>query len=142
MNGQNVITLNVIKRSGENLLEASEKVNKIVYQDLKNNEFPSDLQISSTGDRSKYTKSSFEDLNNTIIIGFVLIMLLLMFFMGLTNAFFVGLSVPLSMLIACLVFPGIGFTMNMIVMFGMIFASGSLSMMRGGYRKYPPAPPK
>ncbi|HNW71118.1 MAG TPA: efflux RND transporter permease subunit [Bacteroidales bacterium] len=124
VNGQNVITLNVIKRSGENLLEASEKVNKIVYQDLKNNEFPSDLQISSTGDRSKYTKSSFEDLNNTIIIGFVLIMLLLMFFMGLTNAFFVGLSVPLSMLIACLVFPGIGFTMNMIVMFGMIFALG------------------
>ena len=70
------------------------------------------------------TRNTLEELNNTIIIGFILVTIVLMFFMGFTNAFFVGLSVPLSMAIAYLVIPNIGFTMNMIVMFAFIFALG------------------
>ena len=53
-----------------------------------------------------------------------MVTLVLMFFMGLTNAFFVGLAVPLSMAIAFMIMPALGFTMNMIVMFGLIFALG------------------
>jgi len=124
LNGQNVITLNVIKRSGENLIEASDKIKDIVFKDLKVNSFPSDLKVTITGDSSRYTKNTLEELNNTIIIGFILVILVLMFFMGITNAFFVGLSVPLSMFIAYIIMPGLGFSMNMIVMFGFIFALG------------------
>ena len=73
---------------------------------------------------SRYTRNTLEELNNTILIGFILVTIVLMFFMGFTNAFFVGLSVPLSMFVAFMIMPGIDFTLNMIVMFGFIFALG------------------
>ncbi|MCX6252546.1 MAG: efflux RND transporter permease subunit [Bacteroidetes bacterium] len=120
---KNVITLNVIKKSGENLLNASDKINGII-RDFKKNSYPPDLTVSITGDQSKFTRSTLEELNNTEVIGFILVTLVLMFFMGFNTAFFVGLSVPLSMFIAYLVMPSFGFTMNMIVMFGFIFALG------------------
>jgi multidrug efflux pump len=124
LNGQNVITLNVVKKSGRNLLEASDKIKKILDEDLINKEFPSDLKVTLTGEQSRYTRNTLEELNNTIIIGMILVTLVLMFFMGFTNAFFVGLAVPLSMAVAFMVMPALGFTMNMIVMFGLIFALG------------------
>jgi multidrug efflux pump subunit AcrB len=123
LNSKNVITLNVIKRSGQNLLDASDKI-KVIYEDLEKNKFPKDLTISITGDQSTHTRTTLSDLINTIIIGFILVTMILMFFMGFTNAFFVGLSVPLSMFVAFLVMPGINFTMNMLVMFAFIFALG------------------
>lgn len=123
MNGENVITLNVIKKGGQNLLDASDKIKEIT-EDLKANKFPKNLKIGITGDQSQYTRTTLKDLNNTIIIGFILVTIVLMFFMGLTNAIFVGLSVPLSMALAYIVMPGIDFTMNMLVMFSFIFALG------------------
>ena len=124
LDGKNVITLNVIKKSGANLLDASDHIKDIVDNELKGKDFPSDLTLTITGDQSRFTRNTLEELNNTIIIGFILVTIVLMFFMGFTNSFFVGLSVPLSMAVAYLVLPGIGFTMNMIVMFGFIFALG------------------
>ena len=123
LDGKNVITLNVIKKSGQNLIEAADQIKEIT-KELQANTFPEDLNVSVTGDMSRFTKNTLEELNNTIIIGFILVIIVLMFFMGFTNAFFVGLSVPLSMFIAYLIMPGLGFTMNMIVMFGFIFALG------------------
>jgi multidrug efflux pump len=124
LDGKNVITLNVIKKSGANLLDASDQIKDIIDNQLKGKDFPSDLTLTLTGDQSRFTRNTLEELNNTIIIGFILVTIVLMFFMGFTNSFFVGLSVPLSMAVAYLVLPGIGFTMNMIVMFGFIFALG------------------
>jgi multidrug efflux pump subunit AcrB len=124
LDGNNVITLNVIKKSGANLLDASDHIKDIIDNELKGKVFPTDLTLSVTGDQSLLTRNTLEELNNTIIIGFILVTIVLMFFMGFTNSFFVGLSVPLSMAVAYLVLPGIGFTMNMIVMFGFIFALG------------------
>ena len=123
LDGNNVITLNVIKKSGENLLDASDKIKKIT-EELKENKFPDKLEVVITGDQSRYTRTTLFDLNNTIIIGFLLVTMVLMFFMGLTNAIFVGLSVPLSMFLAYMVMPWIDFTMNMLVMFSFIFALG------------------
>lgn len=124
VNGQNVITLNIIKKSGENLIDASDKIKKIFDEELIGKAFPNDLSITITGDQSRHTRNTLEELNNTIIIGFILVTIVLMFFMGFANAFFVGLAVPLSMAVAYLVIPGLGFSMNMIVMFGFIFALG------------------
>ena len=123
LNGNNVITLNVIKKSGENLIESSDKIKDIIT-DLEKTKFPKELDIAITGDQSHHTKTTLNDLNNTIIIGFLLVTLVLMFFMGLTNAIFVGLSIPLAMALSYVVLPGIGFTMNMLVMFAFIFALG------------------
>ncbi|MBW8323752.1 MAG: efflux RND transporter permease subunit [Prolixibacteraceae bacterium] len=123
LDGKNVITLNVIKKNGANLLDASDQIVEIVA-DLKEREFPKGMDITITGDQSLQTRNTLEELNNTIIIGFILVTIVLMFFMGFTNAFFVGLSVPLSMFVAYLIIPGLGFTMNMMVMFAFIFALG------------------
>jgi multidrug efflux pump len=123
LDGKNVITLNVIKKSGTNLLDASDQIKEIVSS-VKGKELPDDLTMTISGDQSRMTRNTLEELNNTIIIGFILVTIVLMFFMGFTNAFFVALSVPLSMAIAYLIIPNIGFTMNMIVMFAFIFALG------------------
>jgi multidrug efflux pump len=123
LDNQNVITLNVIKKSGQNLLNASDEI-KVIIDDMKEHKYPNDLTVNIIGDQSKFTRTTLGDLNNTIIIGFILVTIILMFFMGLTNAFFVGLSVPLSMAVAYIVMPNLGFTMNMLVMFSFIFALG------------------
>ncbi|MDF2455975.1 MAG: acrD [Cytophagaceae bacterium] len=123
LNKKNVITLNVIKRSGENLIEASDKIIALV-DDMKKNSYPAGLNVTITGDQSDATRTTVDDLINTIIIGFILVVIILMFFMGATNAIFVGMSVPLSMFIAFLLLPSIGFTLNMIVLFAFLLALG------------------
>ena len=123
LNGQNVITLNVIKASGKNLIEASDKIMALL-DEMKKDELPKDLNIVITGDQSDQTRTTVHDLVNTIIIGFILVTLILMFFMGVTNALFVAMSVPLSCAIAFLVMPGIDFTLNMIVLFSFLLALG------------------
>jgi multidrug efflux pump len=129
LDGKNVITLNIIKRSGENLIETSDDVKKVVGE-MKSGQFPRDLNVVITGDQSKNTRTSFNDLVNSIVIGFVLVLLILMFFMGVTNAFFVALSVPLSMFVAFLFLPaadliiGGHVTLNFIVLFALLFGLG------------------
>ncbi len=118
-----VITLNIIKRSGENLISASDKIRDICAE-MKSGEFPKGLNITITGDQSDQTRDTLKDLINTIIIGFILVTLILMFFMGTTNALFVAMSVPLSTFLAFLILPGIGFTLNMIVLFSFLLALG------------------
>jgi len=127
--GKNVITLNVKKRSGENLIEASDKINSLIAE-MQQNSLPKNLNITITGDQSDQTRVTLHDLINTIIIGFVLVTLILMFFMGVTNALFVAASVPLSMFVAFLAMPALGgalgfsFTMNMIVLFSFLLGLG------------------
>lgn len=123
LNHKNVITLSIIKRSGENLIDASDKIVDVVNE-LKANSWPKDLNVVLTGDQSEQTRVQLHDLINTIIIGFVLVLMVLMFFMGTSNAFFVAMSVPLSMCVAFLVLPVIGFTINFIVLFSFLLALG------------------
>ena len=127
--GKNVITLNVKKRSGENLIDASDKINALV-KEMKVTTLPKNLNVTITGDQSNKTRVTLHDLINTIIIGFILVTLILMFFMGVTNALFVALSVPLSMFIAFMAMPALGslmgfsFTMNMMVLFSFLLGLG------------------
>jgi multidrug efflux pump len=123
LDGSNVITLNVIKAKGQNLIDASDNVSELMKR-MQGTELPKDLKIVVTGDQSEKTRSTLTDLINTIIIGFLLVTIILMFFMGVTNALFVAMSVPLSCAIAFLVLPTIGFTMNMIVLFSFLLALG------------------
>ncbi len=129
LNGKNVVTLNIIKRSGENLIDCAAKVKKIVAE-MKATELPKDLDIVVTADQSKQAATSFHELVNTIIIGFILVMVILMFFMGVVNAFFVALSVPLSVFVAFMFLPaadmivGTHVTLNFIVLFALLFGLG------------------
>jgi multidrug efflux pump subunit AcrB len=129
LDGKNVLTLNIIKRSGENLIETSDAVKKIV-QEAKLTSLPKDLKTVITGDQSIPTRSSFTELVNSIVIGFILVLIVLMFFMGVTNAFFVALSVPLSMFVAFVFLPagnlliGTNITLNFMVLFALLFGLG------------------
>ncbi|MES1218116.1 MAG: efflux RND transporter permease subunit [Bacteroidota bacterium] len=129
LDGKNVVTLNIIKRAGENLIETSEAVQKAV-EEARGVIFPKDLKAVITGDQSIRTKSSFKDLVNSIVIGFILVLIVLMFFMGVTNAFFVALSVPLSMFVAFVFLPaadwivGTHVTLNFMVLFALLFGLG------------------
>ena len=118
-----VITLAVVKKGGKNLVAASEKINGIIDQ-MKAEVFPQNLTVTVAQDQSVLTLTTLNELTNTIIIGFILVTLVLMFFMGVRDALFVGLAVPISSLIAFAVVPFFGFTLNLIVLFTFILAMG------------------
>lgn len=122
LDGKPAITLNVVKRQGENLIDASDKI-KALIKDSKTS-LPKELTVTVTGDTSNDTRVTLHDLINTIVIGFLLVTFILMFFMGTTNAMFVGLSVPISMFLAFLIIPGFHFSLNMIVLFAFLLALG------------------
>ena len=128
LEGKNVVTLNIIKRAGENLIQTSDTVRGAVKEMMTS--FPKDLTVVITGDQSTQTRNSFNDLVNSIVIGFILVLIILMFFMGVVNAFFVALSVPLSMFVAFCFLPaanlviGGAITLNFIVLFALLFGLG------------------
>lgn len=132
LDGKNVVTLNIIKRSGENLIATAEKIKGAIDEMQESGQIPpkDKLKVVVTGDQSKKTATSFHELINTIIIGFVLVLLVLMFFMGVNNAFFVALSVPLSIFVAFMFLPvadfmvGTSVTLNFIVLFALLFGLG------------------
>ena len=130
LGNKNVVTLQIIKRAGENLINTADKINGIVKEMKTTEELPPGLDVVVTGDQSVQTRTSFNDLINTIVIGFILVLLVLMFFMGVSNAFFVALSVPLSVFVAFMFLPtadyivGTHVTLNFIVLFALLFGLG------------------
>ncbi len=122
--GYPVISLDVIKRRGENLLSAADEISVIVEDAI--GEFPADLKISKFNDQSISTRNEVSNLENSIISGVILVVLVLLFFLGLRNAMFVGLAIPLSMLTGIMLLHLGGVTMNIVVLFSLILALGLL----------------
>lgn len=123
LNGKSVITLNVIKRGGANLIAASDKIEEI-KEKMLSEKLPSGVNVTLTGDQSEKTRVQLNDLINSVILGFIFVVLVLMFFMGTTNAIFVGLAVPLSVLLALLFMPSLHYSLNVIVMFSFLLGLG------------------
>lgn len=131
LEGKNVITLNVIKKGGENLISSSEEIERLC-DELRQTTLPKEVTLKITGAQVEQTEVGLHDLINTIIIGFILVTLILLFFMGTTNAIFVALSVPISMCVAFLVEPSIftgllgykNFSLNFMVLFSFLIALG------------------
>jgi len=122
---QPVVMLDVKKKSGKNLIEASLKINKII-EEAKAHQLPKNLEVSITNDMSTMTKKQVSNLENSIIMGIILVVLILLFFLGLRNALFVGIAIPLSMLMSFAILNMMGVTLNMMVLFGLILALGML----------------
>ncbi|GAA5220353.1 efflux RND transporter permease subunit [Membranihabitans marinus] len=123
--GFSVVSIDIIKRSGENLIAAADKV-KAIVEEAENNVLPADLKVSIFNDQSENTKREVSNLENSIISGMILVILVLLFFMGLRNATFVGVAIPLSMLTGIMWLYLTGVTMNMMVLFALILALGML----------------
>lgn len=123
--GQEVVMLNVKKRSGTNMIDAMDKVKQIV-EEYQQDVFPSKLNVSITGDQSTITENQVSDLVNNIIFGVLLVVGVLMFFLGLKNALFVGAAIPLSMLMSLMILHAFGITLNTMVLFALVMGLGML----------------
>lgn len=123
--GQPVVMLDVMKRSGRNLLVASDSI-QVLLDHFKAHVFPRDLKVTITGDMSDQTRTQVDELENSIIFGILLVVGVLMFFLGLRNAIFVGIAIPLSMMLSFAVLSIMGITLNMMVLFSLVLALGML----------------
>lgn len=123
--GRSVVSLDVRKRAGENLIIAADKINAII-SDAQANDLPSDLTISITSDQSDQTRTQVDELQNSIIFGVLLVVGVLLFFLGLRNALFVGIAIPLSMLLSFSILDAMGITFNVMVLFSLVLALGML----------------
>lgn len=122
---KSVVMLDVKKRGGENLINASEKIDVIIAQ-AQAKVFPKNLFVSKTNDMSIDTKTQVADLENSIILGVILVVLVLLFFLGLRNALFVGVAIPISMMLSFIILNMMGVTLNMMVLFALVLALGML----------------
>ena len=123
--GENVVMLDVKKRAGKNMIDAADQIKKIV-KDAQANFFPADLEVSITSDLSSKTLNQVSDLVNNIIFGILLVITVLMFFLGFRNALFVGFAIPMSMFMSFMILNALGYTMNTMILFGLIMGLGML----------------
>jgi multidrug efflux pump subunit AcrB len=123
-NGLPVVSLDVIKKAGENLLSTSDEIVEVV--DRVKAQLPAELEITFFNDQSNNTRDQVDNLENSIISGVILVVLVLLFFLGLRNALFVGIAIPLSMLMGILWIWLSGVTLNIVVLFALILALGLL----------------
>ena len=122
---QPVVMLDVKKRGGQNLLKASSKIDEIIATAQKSI-FPKSLIISKTNDQSNETRTMVSDLENSIILGIILVVTVLYFFLGFRNALFVGIAIPLSMFLSFTILGFMGVTLNTMVLFSLVIALGML----------------
>jgi multidrug efflux pump subunit AcrB len=124
--GAPVVMLDVIKQGGENLLDASDKINEIIASAKEKNIIPNGVNVSITNDQSTQTRDMVSNLENSIVFGILLVTGVLLFFLGARNALFVGVAIPLSMLMSFLILDSMGVTLNTIVLFSLVLALGML----------------
>ena len=123
--GEKAVLLDVVKRGGKNLIMASQDIRKIVEksQDIG---LPKDLDITISNDQSSMTLNQVSELVNSIIFGILLVVTVLMFFLGFRNALFVGFAIPMSMFMSFMILSALGYTMNTMVLFGLVMGLGML----------------
>ncbi len=123
---QPVVSLQVIKKAGENLLNATDQIFAVLAQAKKSGAIPNELNINLSNDQSEHVRKMVSNLENSIIMGVIFVVLVLFFFLGLRNALFVGIAIPMSMFISMVVLSLMGYTLNMMVLFGLVLALGML----------------
>ena len=124
LDGNPVVTLGIVKRTGENIIETSDAVKRAIRE--AESDFPATTVVKITSDQSEEIRSMVSSLENNIISGLILVVAVLLFFLGIANASFVGIAIPLSMLLSFSIMQLIGFSMNMVVLFSLILALGML----------------
>jgi len=123
--GEKVVLIHVKKRGGKNLIEASQKIQSMVNE-IEKNTFPKGIQLSISNDQSSITLNQVSDLVNNIIFGILLVVTVLMFFLGFRNSLFVGFAIPMSMFMSFMILSLLGYTMNTMVLFGLVMGLGML----------------
>ncbi|OEJ99942.1 efflux RND transporter permease subunit [Roseivirga misakiensis] len=121
-----VVKIDVMKRSGENLLIATDNIMALLDESVENGQIPETTKVTITNDQSKDTREQVSSLGNNIIFGVILVVTVLLFFLGTRNSLFVGMAIPLSMFMALMILGLAGITINTMTLFGLIMALGML----------------
>lgn len=124
LDGREAINLVVKKRSGENIIAISEKVDEIIAKDMHS--WPPGTEITKVMDKTKDIRNMVADLENNIYSGLILVMVVIFLTMGFRNAILVSIAIPFSMLLSFIVLYLMGITLNMVVLFSLTLALGML----------------
>ncbi len=124
INREKSVTIAVSKRSGENIVRVTDEVKRVVKE--MRPRLPQTLKIDLTADMSGDVRLMVADLENNIISGLILVLLVIFVFIGGQSAVFVALAIPYSMFITFALLTGFDVTLNMVVLFSLILALGML----------------
>jgi multidrug efflux pump len=124
VNGKPAITIEVSKRSGANIVETVDAVKKTMT--ALHATWPSNVSLSFTQDKSTGIRDMLGDLQNSVIAGVLLVLVVMMWALGGRASLFVGLAIPVSFLGGILVIAMLGLTINIVVLFTLILAIGEL----------------
>ncbi|MFH1090293.1 MAG: efflux RND transporter permease subunit, partial [Pseudomonadota bacterium] len=124
INGQSAVAVEVIKRSGENIVRVCDEI-KLAVEEMRPT-LPPQLKIDITSDRSKDVRLMVADLENSVLSGLILVLVVILIFIGGRSALFISLAIPYSMLMTFALLTAFNFTLNMVVLFSLILALGML----------------
>jgi len=126
LNNKPVVTLAITKKSGENIISASENVLAAIEEQKELGYIPKNLDIVITDELTVYIEETISNLENSIILGMILVTFVLFLFLGFRNALFSGLAIPLSMFLSFVILQQSGITLNSMVLYALILALGML----------------
>jgi len=124
LDGREAINIQVKKRAGENILRITEQVDRIIEEQMAT--WPAGTKVSKVMDQAKDIRIMVADLENNIITGLILVIVVLFFVMGIRNAVLVSLAIPFSMLLSFMVLNALDITLNMVVLFSLTLSLGML----------------
>jgi len=124
LNGRTAVNITVKKRVGENIIEITDKIDELI--ELRQHSWPQGTHITKLMDRAKEVRLMIADLENNIISGLILVIIVLLFALGFRNALLVSLAIPFSMLLSFIILYALGITLNMVVLFSLTLALGML----------------
>ena len=126
LGGHPVVSLQVVKKGGQNLLSTVDQVMEVLHTGEQNGMIPENLSVTITSDQSEMVKMQLSNLENSIILGVIFVVFVLFLFLGTRNSLFVGFAIPMSMFLSFMIMGGIDYRINMIVLFSLILALGML----------------
>ncbi len=124
LNGREAVNIMVKKRVGENIIAITDQIDTLIEREQS--AWPDGTRIVKLMDRAKDVRMMVADLENNIISGLLLVIVVLFVALGIRNAVLVSLAIPFSMLIAFMILYVLGITLNMVVLFSLTLALGML----------------
>lgn len=124
IDGLPAIGIEVSKRAGENIIETINDVRALVAEESKS--WPAQVKVTFSQDSSKEIRSMLGELENSLITAVLLVLIIVVASLGLRGGLIVGIAVPGSFLIGILMLAGFGITINLVVLFSLIMATGML----------------
>lgn len=123
-NGQPAIGVEITKRAGANIIDTIEAAQRIIGDESKN--WPASIRHEYLRDASMNVRDNLSSLTSSVISAVFLVMIVMVAALGLRSAMMIGVAIPTSFLMSFIFLSAAGYTLNLMVMFGLILAVGML----------------